>query len=96
MKLIPQGNRILVKRLESESKSPGGIHIPENAKEKPVQGEVLAVGPGTRNEEGQFVSPTIKVGQRVLFGKYAGTEVSVQAEEFVMLMVDDVLAVVEP
>jgi len=95
MKLRPMQDRIIVKRVEEETKTAGGIFIPETAKEKPQQGEVIAVGKGKVTEEGKVLPLDVKVGDRVLFGKYAGTEVKLEGEEFLIMREDDILGVVE-
>ena len=95
MKLRPLHDRVIVKRLEQETKTASGIVIPDNAAEKPDQGEVLAVGPGKRNEKGDFVALNIKVGDRVLFGKYSGSEIQVEGDEHLIIREEDVLAVLE-
>ena len=95
MKLRPMQDRIIVKRVEEETKTAGGIFIPETAKEKPQQGEVMAVGKGKVTEEGKVLPLDVKVGDRVLFGKYAGTEVKLEGEEFLIMREDDILGVVE-
>ncbi len=91
MKFEPLSDRILVKRATPKEISRGGIIIPENAKERPVEGEVLAVGSGRRNDVGDLIAVHVAVGDRVLFGKYAGTEVQVDGEEYTVLREDDVL-----
>src|SRR3981081_766231 len=91
----PLHNRVLVKRIEVQEKTPGGIIIPDTAKEKPVEGEVLAVGPGVRDETGTVRSLDVKVGDHVLFGKWAGTEVIIDAEDRLILKEADILGVVE-
>ncbi len=95
LKLRPLHDRVIVKRVESETKTASGIVIPDNAAEKPDQGEVLAVGPGKRNDKGDFVALNIKVGDRVLFGKYSGQTVKVDGEELLVMKEDDLFAVVE-
>ena len=95
MKLRPMQDRIIVKRVEEETKTAGGIFIPETAKEKPQQGEVIAVGKGKVTEEGKVLPLDVKVGDRVLFGKYAGTEVKLEGEELLIMREDDILGVVE-
>jgi chaperonin GroES len=90
----PLHDKILVKRTEAESKTPGGLIIPENAKEKPVEGLVLAVGSGTRNKDGALIPLDVKAGDRVLFSKYSGTEVKAIGEDHMILREDDVLAVI--
>jgi chaperonin GroES len=96
MKLRPLHDRVIVKRLENETKTASGIVIPDNAAEKPDQGEVLAVGPGKRNEKtGDFITPNVKVGDRVLFGKYSGQTVKVEGDELLVMKEEDLFAVVE-
>ena len=95
MKLRPLQDRIIVKRVEEETKTAGGLFIPETAKEKPQQGEIVAVGNGKKTEDGKVLPLDVKVGDKVLFGKYAGTEIKVEGEEFLMMREDDILAVVE-
>ena len=95
MKLQPLGDRVVVKRVDSETKTASGIVIPDNAAEKPDQGEVLAVGPGKRSDKGDFIVLNIKVGDRVLFGKYSGQTVKVDGEELLVMKEDDLFAVVE-
>lgn len=95
MKLRPLADRVIVKRLENETKTAGGIVIPDNAAEKPDQGEVLAVGPGRRDEDGDRIKLDVKVGDRVLFGKYSGQTVKVDGDELLVMKEDDLFAVVE-
>lgn len=95
MKIRPLNDRVLVKRLKSEERSAGGIIIPDSAKEKPAQGQVVAVGPGKLNEAGQRVALNVKAGDKVLFSKYGGTEVKLDSEDFLIMREDDVLGVVE-
>ena len=95
MKLRPLHDRVIVKRLENETKTASGIVIPDNAAEKPDQGEVLAVGPGKRNDKGELIAVGVAVGDRVLFGKYSGTEVKIDGEERLIMREDDILAVLE-
>lgn len=95
MKVKPLADRILVRRIQEEETKRGGIIIPDTAKEKPQQGEVLAVGPGRLNEEGKRIPLEIKEGDKILMGKYAGTEVKLNGEECVILREDDVLAVLK-
>jgi len=94
MNIRPLHDRVVVKRLEEERKSAGGIVIPDNAAEKPDQGEVLAVGPGKRNDKGDFVALNVQVGDRVLFGKYSGQTVKVDGEELLVMREEDLFAVV--
>ena len=91
----PLHDRVLVRRIEAEEKTRGGIIIPDTAKEKPIEGEVLAVGPGTRDDSGRIVPLDVKVGDRVLFGKWAGTEVLIDGEERIIMKESDILGVVE-
>jgi chaperonin GroES len=95
MKLRPLQDRVVVKRVEEEKKTPGGIVIPDSAAEKPIKGEVVAVGPGKRTDDGKVNAPDVKKGDTVLFGKYAGTEVKLDGEELVVMREDDLLAVIE-
>jgi chaperonin GroES len=93
MKIRPLQDRIVVKRLEGESKTKGGIIIPDTAKEKPIEGKVVAVGSGKVNKDGKVRPVDVKVGDVVLFGKYSGTEVKIDGEEHVLIREDDVLAI---
>ena len=95
MKLRPLHDRVIVKRIDSETKTASGIVIPDNAAEKPDQGEVLAVGPGKRNDKGETHAVGIKVGERVLFGKYSGQTVKVDGDELLVMKEEDLFAVVE-
>lgn len=95
MKLKPLEDRILVKRLESEAKSAGGIIIPDTAKEKPMQGKVIAIGEGRRKEDGGLIPMSVKVGDVVLFAKWSGSEVKVGSDELLVMKESDVLAIVE-
>ena len=95
MKLRPLHDRVIVKRIESETKTASGIFIPDNAAEKPDQGEVLAVGPGKRNDKGDIAPMNVKVGDRVLFGKYSGQTVKVSGDELLVMKEDDLFAIVE-
>ena len=95
MKIRPLHDRVIVKRLESETKSAGGIVIPDSAAEKPVQGKVVAVGKGKILEDGNVRPLDVKVGDKILFGKYSGTEVKVDGEELVVMREEDVMAVIE-
>ena len=95
MKIRPLQDRILVKRVEEEEKSKGGIIIPDSAKEKPMEGRVTAAGKGKVNEEGKLHPLDVKKGDRVLFSKYAGTEVNIEGEEHLIIREDDVLGVIE-
>jgi chaperonin GroES len=95
MKFRPLHDRVLVKRVEEEAKTKGGIIIPDTAKEKPMQGEVLAVGPGARDEKGELVPLDVKPGDRILFGKWSGTEVKMDGEELLIMKESDVMGIVE-
>ena len=95
MKIRPLQDRILVKRVEEEAKTSGGIIIPDSAKEKPQEGKVVAVGPGKTLENGTIAKPAVKAHDRILFSKYAGTDVNVDGEEHIIIREDDVLAIYE-
>jgi len=95
MKLRPLHDRVIVKRVENETKTASGIVIPDSAAEKPDQGEVLAVGPGKKNDKGELSAMAVKVGDRVLFGKYSGQTVKVDGDELLVMKEDDLFAVVE-
>ena len=95
MKIRPLNDRILVKRLESETTTAGGIIIPDSAKEKPAEGEIVAIGVGKLNDKGERVALEVKVGDSVLFSKYGGTDVKIDGEEFLIMREDDILGVVE-
>lgn len=95
MKVRPLKDRIIVKRLEEEEKTKGGIIIPDSAKEKPIEGKVIAVGDGKINKDGKKVPLEIKKGDRVLFAKYGGTEIKMDGEEHLMMKEEDVLAIIE-
>ncbi len=95
MKIRPLHDRVIVKRLEEERKTASGIVIPDAAAEKPDQGQVLAVGPGKRDENGKHVALDVKVGDRILFGKYAGQTVKVDGEEVLVMREEDIMGVVE-
>jgi len=94
-KLIPLGDRLLVERLEAEEKTAGGIVLPDTAKEKPIQGKVVAVGEGRRTEEGKLIPMQVKKGDKILFGKYSGTEVKLDGDEYLSMKEDDVLGIVQ-
>ena len=96
MKFRPLADRIVVKRIDAEEKTSGGIIIPDTAKEKPQEGEVLAVGPGARDESGKLIALDVKVGDRVLFGKWSGTEVTLDGEDLLIMKDSDVMGIVEP
>jgi len=95
VKVKPLGERVLVKRIEAEEVKKGGIIIPDTAKEKPQQGEVVAVGPGKLDEKGKRTPMDVKKGDRILFGKYSGTEIEIDGEEYLIMQEDDILAIVE-
>ncbi|HET7921489.1 MAG TPA: co-chaperone GroES [Gammaproteobacteria bacterium] len=94
MKLKPLHDRVIIKRLESETKSAGGIVIPDTAKEKPMKGEVVAVGPGRTLDNGQVQAPSVKAGDTVLIGKYAGSEFKIDDVEYVSVKEDEIIAIV--
>ena len=94
MSLKPLNDRVLVKRLESEERTASGLYIPNTAKEKPSKGEVVAVGPGKHADDGKLVPMTVKVGDMVLFNKYAGTEVKIDGAEHLVMREDDILAII--
>ncbi len=96
MKFRPLHDRVVVKRIAAEQKSAGGIIIPDTAKEKPQEGEVVAVGPGARNERGELIALELKPGDRVLFGKWSGTEVKLDGEELLIMKESDIMGVIEP
>jgi chaperonin GroES len=95
MAFRPLGDRVLVKRVEEETKSKGGIIIPDTAKEKPQEGEVVAVGPGARDEDGERIAMDLKVGDRILFGKWSGTEVKIDGDDLLIMKESDVMGVLE-
>jgi len=95
MSFRPLHDRVLVRRLEEDTRTAGGIIIPDTAKEKPMQGEVLAVGAGARNEKGELIALDVKIGDRVLFGKWSGTEVTIDGEELVIMKESDIMGVIE-
>jgi chaperonin GroES len=95
MKIRPLNDRLLVKRLKEEEKTAGGIIIPDSAKEKPAEGEVIAVGPGKTNDKGERVALQVKSGDRILFSKYGGTDVKLDGDDFLIMREDDVLGIIE-
>ncbi len=95
MKIRPLHDRIIVERIEEETKTAGGLFIPDTAKEKPQQGMIIAAGKGKVTEDGKVLGMDVKVGDKILFGKYAGTEIKVEGKEYLMMREDDVLGVVE-
>ncbi|HHT9120657.1 MAG TPA: co-chaperone GroES [Candidatus Hypogeohydataceae bacterium YC41] len=94
-KIKPLGEKILIKRIEPEEKTPGGIVLPETAKEKPKQGKVIEVGEGKLLESGERIKSSLKKGDRVVFASYAGTEIKIDGEEYILMSQDDILAVLE-
>ena len=95
MKFRPLHDRVVVKRLDSETKTSGGIIIPDTAAEKPQQGEIVAVGPGTRDEGGKLIAIDLKKGDKVLFGKWSGTEVKIDGQELLIMKESDIMGVLE-
>ncbi len=95
MKLKPLGDRVVVKPIEEEKKTKGGIILPDTAKEKPMQGEVIAVGSGTTTDEGKRIPLDVQVGDKVLYGKYAGTEFKIDDEEYLVMKENDILAILK-
>jgi chaperonin GroES len=95
MKFRPLHDRVVVRRLNAEEKTAGGIIIPDTAKEKPMEGEVIAVGPGARNETGAIVALDVKEGDRILFGKWSGTEVKLDGEELLIMKESDIMGIIE-
>ena len=95
MNISPLADRILVKRVEAEQVTKGGLIIPDTASEKPMEGEVIAVGPGRVNNQGQVIKMEIKKGQRILFSKYSGNEISVDGDQHLFLREDEILAIIE-
>lgn len=95
MKVKPLNDRVLVKRLEEMQVTKGGIFIPDTAKEKPVEGKVIAAGPGKVNDQGNRLPLNVKAGDRILFGRYAGSEIKIEGEEYLMMREDDILGVIE-
>lgn len=94
MQFTPLHDRILVKRLNEEEKTKGGIIIPDSAKEKPAEGQVMAVGTGRRTEDGKVIALEVKKGDKILFGKYSGTEIKIEGEEFLVMPENDVLGII--
>ena len=95
MKFRPLHDRVVVRRLSAEEKTSGGIIIPDTAQEKPMEGEIIAAGPGARNEAGQLVPLDVKAGDRVLFGKWSGTEVKIDGEELLIMKESDIMGIIE-
>jgi chaperonin GroES len=95
MKFRPLHDRVVVRRLDAKEKTTGGIIIPDTAKEKPMEGEVIAAGPGTRNDQGHLVELDVKAGDRILFGKWSGTEVKLDGEELLIMKESDIMGIIE-
>ena len=95
MKFRPLHDRVLLRRIEQEQKTAGGIIIPDTAKEKPQEGEVIAVGPGARDENGKLIALDVKAGDRVLFGKWSGTEVKIDGEDLLIMKESDIMGIIE-
>ncbi|CAN5610758.1 co-chaperone GroES [soil metagenome] len=95
MNFKPLHDRVLVRRIEGEEKTKGGLIIPDSAKEKPSEGEVIAVGEGARKDSGELIEPGVKTGQRILFGKWSGTEVKIDAEDYLIMKESDILGIIE-
>ena len=95
MKFRPLGDRVVVKRVQEDVKTAGGIIIPDTAQEKPQEGEVVAVGPGARDEKGDRIAPEVKTGDRILFGKWSGTEVKVDGQDLLIMKESDIMGVLE-
>ncbi len=95
MKIRPLQDRVIVKRLEEEAKTKGGIIIPDTAKEKPMEGLVISVGKGKTADDGKLIKPDVKAGDRILFGKYSGTEVKIDGQELLIMREDDILGILE-
>jgi len=95
MAFKPLHDRVLVRRVEGEEKTKGGLIIPDSAKEKPAEGEIISVGDGARKDSGELIAPSVKAGDRVLFGKWSGTEVTIDGEELLIMKESDILGIVE-
>ena len=95
MKFRPLHDRVVVKRLDAEEKTVGGIIIPDTAKEKPMQGEIIAAGPGARNEQGQIQALDVKAGDKILFGKWSGTEVKIDGQELLIMKESDIMGIID-
>jgi chaperonin GroES len=96
MRFRPLHDRVVVRRVEQETKTAGGIIIPDTAKEKPMEGEVVSVGPGARGEDGKIQALDVKAGDRILFGKWSGTEVKLDGEELLIMKESDIMGIIEP
>ena len=95
MKFRPLGDRVVVKRVQEDTKTAGGIIIPDTAQEKPQEGEIIAVGPGGRDEKGDRIAPEVKVGDRILFGKWSGTEIKLDGVEYLIMKESDIMGILE-
>jgi chaperonin GroES len=95
MKFRPLGDRVVVRRVQEEQKTAGGIIIPDTAQEKPQEGQIVSVGPGARDDDGKRVAPEVKAGERVLFGKWSGTEVKIDGEDLIIMKESDIMGVIE-
>ena len=95
MKFRPLQDRVLIRRIEAEAKTAGGIIIPDTAKEKPMEGEIVSVGPGARDESGKLVPPDVKAGDRILFGKWSGTEIKLDGVEYLIMKESDIMGILE-
>lgn len=96
MAFTPLHDRVLVRRVESDEKTKGGLIIPDTAKEKPAEGEIVAVGEGARKDSGELIPPSVKPGDRILFGKWSGTEVTLDGQEMLIMKESDILGIIEP
>ena len=94
MKIKPLADRVVIKSLEGVEKTKGGIYVPDTAKEKPQEGEIVAVGPGRMTDDGKLIKPAVKVGDRILYGKYSGTEVTIDEEEYLIVKESEILAII--
>ena len=94
LKIKPLGDRIVVKPMEAEEKTKGGIILPDTVKEKPVEGTIVAAGPGRKSDDGKIVDMEVKVGEKILYGKYSGTEVTIEGEEYLIMRESDIFAIV--
>ena len=94
LKLKPLADRVIVKPMEAEEKTKGGIILPDTAKEKPIEGTIVAVGPGRSSDDGKLIKPEVKVGDKVLYGKYSGTEVTVEGTEYLIMRESDIFAII--
>jgi chaperonin GroES len=95
MKIKPLHDRVVVRRIDEDGRTPGGVIIPDTAKEKPMRGEVLAVGPGARDESGMRIEPDVKAGDTVLFGKWSGTEIKMEGDELLIMKESDIMGVIQ-